>query len=842
MKKQAKKRLLWALLLWVNLSANAQPDWNVNPAAFQYSMTLVAQLQVNDLPNGLPNNHLAFFSDGQIRGYATPVSFNGQAYYFVNLYSNQYKDDTLYIRAYLANEQKIYESPDTMVFRHHQNMGTIGEPFQIHLYLGERPLIYTLPTVSYMENTCPDILDVEATDNLNSEGDGLTYSIAGGADSDRFSIDLQTGLLSWFNFAPDAAIPEDADGDNRYEVLVRVTDASGLFDEQHITVTVVNSTPLPPLVCPDDLALASSDNGPGDCGTTTDQTAIPLPNTCAASALTYQLSGATTGNGIGLVPSDQMFLKGLTTVYYFQNSGGNISECAFFVTVQDDEPPTLSCPGDLTVSPNLFNPCAAMVGDINAGFSDNCPGTTLSYAFSGATNGGGSGQAGGQTFLLGATTVTYTVIDGTDLSTSCSFTVTVSNCNTEFAGSILWEHDGSSGVKDATVSLTGSATGNDLTDLNGDYLISLPYQTGNFVLKPTKNINKTNGLTSADVTAIQQHITNISPLPVPFKRIAADVNKSNSITSLDATLVNQVLLGNPQANAIFNTSWRFVPTAYTFPNPNLPWGFPEQINLIGVSGHTGDQDFYGIKLGDVVSTWANPANFGVGERLVFRVQDRVLDAGAEIVTEFRADQLDDLNSFQFALYFDPGQLQLVEIEPLNDLPVSPENFGTFNSAEGEIRVVWAQATPLLLSEATPVFRLRFKALESGARLSEALQLNEAALPARAYNSKYAESGVELQFSTPTGTEQWVADAGLLLTNQPNPFVEVTTLYFVLPQAGQAELRVSDATGRLMFSQKKHYAAGLQQEMLRLERASGMLFVELVTEQGRVARKILAREN
>lgn len=138
-----------------------------------------------------------------------------------------------------------------------------------------------------------------------------------------------------------------------------------------------------------------------------------------------------------------------------------------------------------------------------------------------------------------------------------------------------------------------------------------------------------------------------------------------------------------------------------------------------------------------------------------------------------------------------------------------------------------------------MFRLRFKALESGARLSEVLRLNEEALPGYVYNSKYAESGVELRYSASTGTEQGLVDTGLSLTNQPNPFVEVTTLHFVLPEAGEAELRISDASGRLLFLQKKYYAAGRQQETLRLEGQSGVLFAELLTENGSVLRKMLA---
>ncbi len=409
---------------------------------------------------------------------------------------------------------------------------------------------------------------------------------------------------------------------------------------------------------------------------------------------------------------------------------------------------------------------------------------------------------------------------------------------TTVSGKLIWENDNVTGVGNAIVALGGDQSEAVTTAANGTYSFTIT-SGANFTVTPTKNTNKTNGLTSADVTAIQQHVTNANLLPAPFKRIAADVNKSNSITTLDASLITQVLQGSPQANAIFKTSWRFVPEAYTFPNPNTPWGFPEKITLTGVNGPVTGQDFYGIKLGDVASTWANPANFGAGEPLMLRVQDRVLEAGTEVVAEFQADQLDDLNSFQFALYFDPVQLQLVEIEPRTGLPLSLENFGTFNIAEGEIRVVWSQASSLMLSEAAPVFRLRFKAMESGARLSEVLQLNEEALPGYVYNSKYAESGVKLRYSASTGTEPAFGASALSLTNQPNPFIEVTTLRFVLPEAGEAELRISDAAGQLLFSQKKTYAAGRQQETLRLEGVSGVLFAELVTGEGSVVRKMLA---
>lgn len=410
--------------------------------------------------------------------------------------------------------------------------------------------------------------------------------------------------------------------------------------------------------------------------------ADPVSDNCAGATWGFMLSGATTATVTGI--ADGMgsgvlsFNKGVTMVVLSATDGTNsATTVSFTVTVTDNQPPTVNCPVNKTVPPTISSPCSAVVGGIDGTYNDNCTGSTLTYVLSGATTGGGNGQASGQTFLLGTTTVSYTVTDGASLTSSCMFTVTVTNCNITFSGTIKWENDGTSGVNNATVNVTGASSGNDLTDTNGDFLASLPYATGNFTVKPVKNLNRLNGVTVADAMAIQQHLTNSNPITNPYKMVAADVNRSNSISTIDATIINQCLLGSPAANNQFSVFWRFVPQTWTPVLP--PWGFPDKIELTGVSTNQSGLNFYGVKIGDVVSTYANPANFGAGQPLVWRVQDRVLQTGETVAVDFRADQLDDLRAMQFALRFDPELLVLDTIEPLNALPLSIENFGVLNN-------------------------------------------------------------------------------------------------------------------------------------------------------------------
>lgn len=409
----------------------------------------------------------------------------------------------------------------------------------------------------------------------------------------------------------------------------------------------------------------------------------------------------------------------------------------------------------------------------------------------------------------------------------------------EFSGEILWEHDDASGVNNATVNLTGSATGSDLTDVLGDYLITTNVTSGNFTLKPVKNINKFNGVTAADATAIQQHVAAVNPITDPYRLVCADVNKNNTVNTLDASLITQSLLGNPAANAQFNTSWRFVPKSHVMTNP--PWGFPEQKTYTALTHPQHNQDFIGMKIGDVAATFANPANFGAGKSLVLRVPDRVLQAGESVSVPFSADQLEDLAAFQFALTFDPGALQFEAVESgATGLPFSADHFGAYNTAVGELRAVWSQASGMRIEEASQLFRLRFKALHSGVRLSEILRLDDSILPAYAYSGQLTESAVELYFDVATGTSDPTASgAQLRLQARPNPFRESTTVSFSLPAAGEVQLRVLDASGRELLRMNKSCAAGNNAETLQLGglSAPGVLYCELTTPFGVVVQKM-----
>jgi len=71
--------------------------------------------------------------------------------------------------------------------------------------------------------------------------DGFTFAITGGVDGGLFSINPNSGALS-FNNAPDFETPDDAGQDHTYDLIVTVTDSFGPSDQQSIS-SVTETTP-----------------------------------------------------------------------------------------------------------------------------------------------------------------------------------------------------------------------------------------------------------------------------------------------------------------------------------------------------------------------------------------------------------------------------------------------------------------------------------------------------------------------------------------------------------------------------------------------------------------------
>ena len=121
--------------------------------------------------------------------------------------------------------------------------------------------------------------------------------------------------------------------------------------------------------------------------------------------------------------SGSTFQEGTTLVSCTStDAAGNTASCEFNVRVDDNEPPNISCPADITIAGNIAGSCGANVAVGTAFATDNCSGVVVNSVRS-------DGGALTDPYPVGATTITWTATDDSGNSSSCSQLITVTNPN-----------------------------------------------------------------------------------------------------------------------------------------------------------------------------------------------------------------------------------------------------------------------------------------------------------------------------------------------------------------------------------------------------------------------------
>ncbi len=154
------------------------------------------------------------------------------------------------------------------------------------------------------------------------------------------------------------------------------------------------------LTCP---ANITQSNDPDQCGAVVN---YPAPTTMGAC-----------GTITCAPPSGSFFPVGTTTITCQDNpiplGGQGPATCSFDITINDTQPPQITCPADVVANAPPGDP-SAIVNFPPPGSSDNCPGVGAACA-----------PPSGSAFPIGDTSVSCTATDGAGNTATCSFLVSV---------------------------------------------------------------------------------------------------------------------------------------------------------------------------------------------------------------------------------------------------------------------------------------------------------------------------------------------------------------------------------------------------------------------------------
>lgn len=328
---------------------------------------------------------------------------------------------------------------------------------------------------------------------------------------------------------------------------------------------------------------------------------IPLPEFAECSP--YEMS-ILSDLGVGPGPFPGVIPGHYSVTFSITDQCGNQSACNTTLTVVDCLPPTPVCFNNVTAVVEPGDPPMGMLtaAELNGLSADNCS-SNLIFSF--------TDDVEDDTLTLtcndvGNLNVQLWVTDEAGNQAFCETTVQVQGSNACLPNEIGGQIKTETGDAIAMVQVSNGLGQTFTTGPDGTYFFTNP-EPG-MTITPMKNINVANGVTTFDAVLITKHILGAQELGSPYKMIAADVNNSKTITTFDLVLMRKVIL-NISNEFPDNTSWRFIPEDFVFPNPANPWQtvFPEVVIFNNDPAQT-EYNFIGIKIGDVNNS-VNPLNF-----------------------------------------------------------------------------------------------------------------------------------------------------------------------------------------------------------------------------------------
>ncbi|HRI01899.1 MAG TPA: cohesin domain-containing protein [Saprospiraceae bacterium] len=544
--------------------------------------------------------------------------------------------------------------------------------------------------------------------------------------------------------------------------------------------------------------------------------------------------------------------------WYVEDGCGNIGICSTLFEVKDCKAPTPYCLTGIITVPMPSTGCIDIwAKDLNANSYDNCtPANKLKFYFAGKKDSTYMRVCCSDFVAAGANdelliTVQMWVEDEEGNRDYCTTTVIVQdNQNVcpnksgsfgKITGEIKTESGDKTAQAETDLMMNGALLKTRTTQADGFYSFLDLTKTETYMVKPERNDNHLNGVTTADIVKMQKHILGVSELDSPFKLIAADVNKSESITAADMAEIRRLILGI-QSEFTKTASWTFIPKSYVFADPSNPWKY-EDFASVNIQNNDQIVDFIAVKMGDLNATAL--AGFGAGnqtrsaQKLSLELDQLDVVAGQTYSLPVMSSNFNKVSGLQFTLNFDAQALRFEGVEA-GELKVNESNFGTQQIETGKLTASWNNASPLSASKDQVLFTLKFTALSNTA-ISSAMTITSDITAAEAYDENLSASDVVLNIRKGTS----LTDAGMfeLYQNNPNPFAKQTNVSFRLPEAMATTLTLYDVTGKVIRVYQIKGQKGMNSVTIAKEelQGAGMYYYQLDAAQYSATKRMIIME-
>ncbi len=186
------KRIYIFLIIFlagISVSHSRPPvsEWIVDPAGYEFSMTITAEFKIDGIPDISTDDVFAAFSGEECIGVTSPISLpDKNMVAFLMIYSNTYSGDTIDLYYYHTKDSLVIELSETIVFRSQKSIGTPDNPILLanrELHSGTDFHAYAVPgeVITAKIDDPASAITVYLPQNSNLAGLTATYSLSQGA-------------------------------------------------------------------------------------------------------------------------------------------------------------------------------------------------------------------------------------------------------------------------------------------------------------------------------------------------------------------------------------------------------------------------------------------------------------------------------------------------------------------------------------------------------------------------------------------------------------------------------------------------------------------------------------
>ena len=319
------------------------------------------------------------------------------------------------------------------------------------------------------------------------------------------------------------------------------------------------------------------------------------------------------------------------------------------------------------------------------------------------------------------------------------------------------------------------------TDLTGSYsffnVFNGTYVTSAVTSKPF------NGVNALDATKVSRHVAGLEPLPAGVRQSAADVNLSYTINALDATKIKRRVAGLD--NSFARGDWWF---------EKVETGDTVIVNSANVSCN-----FYGLCVGDVNGSY-NP---GTGAKSAAEVnlrydQTMKQPKNSEFNLPIRIDRGMSLAAITLVLNYPHDLIRI------KSASVKQGNL-VYNVLPGEVRLVWAEVEPMMLSADESFINLVVQTTDK-AEIGDRIQFSLGFETEFGDENANVVSGFDLLMSSVLISN--ALSVGDLSANNfnlnifPNPARDFLNVSFELPAEAEVNYEIVSLLGEKIIDQSK----------------------------------------